>query len=325
MMVKRWLPWVIKGGLSFGLIAWVLSGIDFADAWARAQALDPLMLAASVALMVVQTALGALRWGMVVRALSARLDPLKTLGVYYIGVFFSIVLPGAVGGDAVRMWFARRSGLELHAAINSVMLERASTVYGLVLLVCLTQPILLTRVPDLPGVWVFPVLMAVATLGILVLATLDRLPVALHRWKVVRWLVHLATDTRRLFFHPGWSLGTLAVALVGHVNLSLAVYVLAVGLGIDLHVLDCLVLVPPVILVITLPISIAGWGVRESAMVTAFAFVGVSGTSSVVLSVLFGLVTMVAALPGGLVFLAMRHPIAEMEGDTAKVEQTAGS
>jgi hypothetical protein len=93
------------------------------------------------------------------------------------------------------------------------------------------------------------------------------------------------------------------VALIAHINLSLAVYVLAVGLNLDVHVLDTLVLVPPVILIMTLPISIAGWGVRETAMVTAFGFVGIDGDSAIVLSIIFGIVTMVTALPGGLVFL----------------------
>lgn len=302
-IIKRWLPWVLKGGISLGLIAWVLSKIDPAAAWQQAKGIDGGLLLLSVVLMLVQIALGAVRWALVLRALSAAFHWLQTMSVYYIGVFFSIVLPGAVGGDAVRMWFARRNGLSLATAVNSVALERAVTVFALVLLVCLCEPILVMRLPDLPGIWVFPVLLAVCVLGILTLAALDRLPQNLHRWRLVRGLALLAADTRKLFFHPGFSLATVVVALVGHVNLSLVAYVLALGLGLEVHVLDCLVLVPPVILIMTLPISIAGWGVRETAMVTAFSFVGLPASSTLVLSILFGVVTMVTALPGGLVFL----------------------
>lgn len=302
-MIKRWFPWIIKGGISFGLIAWVLSKVDMAAAWAEAKSIDPAMAVLAVVLMVFQIGLGAVRWGLVLRSLSAAFHWLQTVSVYYVGVFFSIVLPGAVGGDAVRMWFARKNGLTLGAAFNSVALERAVTVFGLVLLVCLTQPILMMRLPDLPGAWVFPMLLAVCVLGILTLATLDKLPQSLHRWRVMRGLAVLAADTRKLFFHPGYSLATLVVALIGHINLSMAVYVLAVGLGLDVHALDCLVLVPPVILIMTLPISIAGWGLRETAMVTAFGFVGIPDSSALVLSILFGIVTMLTALPGGLVFL----------------------
>ena len=302
-MIKHVLPWVLKGGLSLGLVAWVLSKVDLSTAWSRVVDMDGAMVVVAVVLMLIQTALGALRWGLVLRALAAVFRWSSTFAGYYIGVFFAIVLPGAIGGDAVRVWFARRGGLSLASSINSVMLERAVTVFALVLLVCLTEPILMARLPDLPGTWVFPLLLALGVLGILVLASLDKLPVRLHRWRVVRGLVQLAGDTRRLFFHPAWSLATVLMALAGHINLSLAVYVLAVGLGLDVHALDCLVLVPPVVLIVTLPISIAGWGVRETAMVTAFGFVGVAPDAAAVLSILFGVVTALTALPGGVVFL----------------------
>ncbi len=326
-MIKRWLPWLLKGGVSFGLIAWVLSKVDPGAAWQQAKTIDGGMLALSVLLMTLQIGLGAVRWALVLRALSAPFHWLQTLAVYYIGVFFSIVLPGAVGGDAIRMWFARRNGLTLATAVNSVALERAVTVFALVLLVCLTQPVLMLRLPDLPGAWVFPMLLAVCVLGILALAALDRLPDSLHRWRLVRGLAVLATDTRKLFFHPGYSLGTILIALFGHANLSLVAYVLAVGLGLDVHVLDCLVLVPPVILIMTLPISIAGWGVRETAMVTAFAFVGVSESSALVLSIMFGIVTMLTALPGGLVFLlagGRRMEQEELAAEDAEKAQGVG-
>ncbi|OJX70889.1 lysylphosphatidylglycerol synthase transmembrane domain-containing protein [Magnetospirillum sp. 64-120] len=321
-MIKRLLPWILKGGISVGLIAWVLSKVDLPSAWAQAKGMDLGMVLLAVVLMQLQIALGAVRWGLVLRALEAVFRWSSTFAVYYIGVFFSIVLPGAVGGDAVRMWFSRRAGLSLATAVNSVALERAMTVFALVLLVCLTQPILMARVPDLPGVWVFPMLLAICVIGILVLASMDKLPQSLRRWKLARGLVQLAGDTRKLFFHPAWSLGTLVVALVGHVNLSLAVYVLALGLGLDVHVLDTLVLVPPVILVMTLPISIAGWGVRETAMVTAFGFVGVADHSAIVLSIIFGIVTMVTALPGGLVFMLAGGK--KMEEEELAEEKAAG-
>jgi len=318
-MVKRWLPWLIKGGVSAGLIGWLLTKVDVATAWQQAKTVDPWMAILALVLMLAQVLLGAVRWGMVLRALAGLLSAARTLKVYYIGVFFSLVLPGAaVGGDAMRMWFARRAGLDLATAVNSVMLERAVTVLGLVVLVAVTQPLLLARVPDIPGAWVFPVLLVVCIAGILVLSVLDRVPVSLRRWRLVSGLATLAAATRKLFFHPGWGGGTLAVAVIGHVNLSLAAYVLALGLNLNVDVVDCLVLIPPVVLTTILPISIGGWGVREGAMVTAFGFVGVEHQSALVLSVLFAIVGMVTALPGGLVFLLSgehRPAPAELEGN----------
>ena len=71
-MIKRWLPWLLKGGVSFGLIAWVLSKVDPAAAWQQAKTIDGGMLALSVLLMTLQIGLGAVRWALVLRALSRR-------------------------------------------------------------------------------------------------------------------------------------------------------------------------------------------------------------------------------------------------------------
>ena len=99
----------------------------------------------------------------------------------------------------------------------------------------------------------------------------------------------------------------LLIALIGHVNLALLVWVLGLGLALPVTLTDCLVLVPPVVLVATLPISIAGWGAREVAMITLFGLIGIPATQATALSVLFGLSTLLIALPGGLLWLLERH------------------
>ena len=51
---------------------------------------------------------------------------------------------------------------------------------------------------------------------------------------------------------------------------------------------DALFLVLPVMLIATIPISIAGWGLRESAMVLAFSFAGLAESDGLIVSILFG-------------------------------------
>ena len=77
------------------------------------------------------------------------------------------------------------------------------------------------------------------------------------------------------------------------------------GVSIELEItwVDCMVLMPPVLLLMTIPISIAGWGVREQAMVSAFALIGISGEGALALSIMFGLVSLFMGLPGGIVWL----------------------
>jgi uncharacterized membrane protein YbhN (UPF0104 family) len=65
-----------------------------------------------------------------------------------------------------------------------------------------------------------------------------------------------------------------------------------------------LFLIPPVLLIATVPISIAGWGVRESSMIAAFAYAGLAESDGLTLSILFGAVSFIIGIVGGIVWIA---------------------
>jgi hypothetical protein len=62
-------------------------------------------------------------------------------------------------------------------------------------------------------------------------------------------------------------------------------------------------LVPPVMLITMLPISIAGWGVREATMALAFGYAGLLPNEGVNISLLYGAVTFLVGAFGGLVWV----------------------
>tara|TARA_B100000315_G_scaffold254609_1_gene296043 strand:+ start:2140 stop:3090 length:951 start_codon:yes stop_codon:yes gene_type:complete len=258
------------------------------------------------------------RWQVVLNAIHAHLPFWVAAKILYISMFFNQTLPSAIGGDAFRMFLARKAGVDLKGAINGVMLERAATVTGLIGLVVATQPFLLARIGDNPVKYAFPALAVIAVSGLIFLMLLDRLPARLQTLKLVRGLGHLAADTKKLFLSPRYAFKAISLGVLGNILISLVAYLTAQALAIEVSVLDCLVLIPPVILITTLPISIAGWGVREGAMVAAFAFVGVAEGDAFVMSILFGLINVVFALPGGLLWLLgdyKREDVAEVEAD----------
>ncbi|HIJ64071.1 MAG TPA: flippase-like domain-containing protein, partial [Rhodospirillaceae bacterium] len=229
-MIKRWGALAVKLALTGGALWYLKSRVDLDAAWAAGRNLPLWALVAAFLLQVVQVCICAGRWQLVLRAIGAWLPFLKACELFCIGNFFGQVLPGAVGGDAVRMWKTHRAGLSLSAAINSVMLERIATVFGLVLLVTALQPLLLDRIADRSGEWLFPLFTAGAVAGIAVLMGLDKMPSAIGHWRLVRGFARLAGDTRRLFLVPTSALPTLVVAILGHINLAMVVWVLARGL-----------------------------------------------------------------------------------------------
>ena len=57
-------------------------------------------------------------------------------------------------------------------------------------------------------------------------------------------------------------------------------------------------------LITMLPISFAGWGVREASMTVAFGYAGLMTAEGTVVSILFGIVTFIAGAMGGLVWVS---------------------
>ena len=306
-MWKKLANWAIKLGLTAGSLAYLLHKVDLDAAWQAGRHISLWYFAAAMGLQVMQIAICAVRWQAVLHAIGARFSFWRSAELFEIGNFFGQILPGAVGGDAIRVLATSRAGLGLVTTINSVMLERGATVYALVMLTTFAEPAIIGRLPDTPGIWIFPLLTLGATAGIVVLSLLDRLPEKWRRFRVVQGMAQLAADTRTCFYKPRNAVQIMAIALFGHINLAMVVWVLALGLGAPVTLVDCLVLVPPVILVATLPISIAGWGAREVAMVTVFGLIGVSSPQATALSVLFGIATMLVALPGGAFWLLERR------------------
>lgn len=305
MTRKQTLAFALKILVSAGLIAWLFGAkVDFGAIQDRLLQMSLPMLAAGFAVLLVQLLIGGVRWKVVTDAIGARLPLGAAVRFFYIGAFFGQVL--SVGGDAVRVYKAYRAGLGLGHAFNGVFLERAGTILALLLIVAATQPVLHGRIEaDMASTMLFAALLALAAgiAGIAVLLQFDRLPVSLDRFRVVRGLRAVAGDTRRVFLAPGPLVRLLAWGVVTHLNLTFAVYVLAQGLALEMSWLDCLALVPPVILVATLPISIGGWGVREGAMIVLLGLIGVPENDAGALSILAGLVGIAAALPGGTLWL----------------------
>lgn len=317
MLRNKWVNFGLKLAVSVALIWFLARSIDIPTAIDRIAGLSFGALATTVALFLCLIVNNTVRWALVMRAINAPIRLIEVFRILYIGMFFNQTLPSSIGGDAVRIFLVHRTGKTLETAINGILLERVVTLIGLIVLVVATQPILLSRIGDNPAKYAFPALAGLAVVGVAVLMLLDRLPLKYRRWRIIRALAQLANDTRALLLSPRYAVSGIALGVVGFALVSASAWVLGRALGIDVTLADCLVLVPPVMLITTVPISVAGWGVREGAMVAAFGFIGVAREDALLWSVLLGVLLIVASLPGGLIWLAGGYKRADVARETA--------
>lgn len=305
-MTRKWLAIAAKAAISILLIWYLLDRIDVLKVVARARTLDVFYAMLCLLVLVVQTVLVAFRWWLVAWVTEAALRLQAAFRILVIGMFFNQTLPSSVGGDAVRVWLVTREGVSLGKAINVVLCDRVLALVVLVGIIGATLPAIHARVSDEATQMALAILVGAGAAGLLgFLIAGQRIVTLLQRWRFTRSFGNLAADFHRLFTRP-LAIGPLVLSVVIHLMTVLAVMLLAWGLDMQVSFLDGLMIVPTVLLLTTLPISVAGWGVREGAMVAGFGLVGVAPDGALALSVLFGLAMVVMALPGGGVWLVAR-------------------
>jgi uncharacterized protein (TIRG00374 family) len=300
---KKRVAFAIKAAVTLGLVWLVLSGVDIGAALDRMAGLSPVAAIMAVALLMLHCFVAGWRWRLIMRLFGPALPLGNSIRLFFEGYFFNNALPSTIGGDGVRIFRATRFGLPLAASVNGVLLDRVTGLTGLFILVAVGQPLLYAHVEDTATRLAFAAILLAGIAGIAAMILARRIPERLLPAPLRDPVHKLSEATRAAYLHPAVSLPVLGLSVVVHGLIVLSVYVIAVGLGLDVGLFESLVLVPAVILLSTVPISIGGWGLREGLMVVALGLAGIPADAALSVSILFGLAQIVAGLPGGVLWL----------------------
>jgi uncharacterized membrane protein YbhN (UPF0104 family) len=246
----------------------------------------------------------ALRWHLILSFASPSPGPVALLKIVFVGLFFSQVLPTGVGGDAVRAWRCSKLGIGLGATIRSILLDRAWGCAVLVILYIAVLPGLLQVLPQAQERAGVVAVLAAAIAALLTLVSLDYLPRPLLGLRAIAPLAELSREGRRLFMHPGLCGAVLGLSILT-IGLTVVTFkFIGDSIGSRLSLGIWAMVVPPITLIQLLPLSLAGWGVREAALVVALGSFGVQPEAALAISILLGLCAILAGLPGGLIWLS---------------------
>lgn len=266
------------------------------------QAAVPL-LAAALAALFTANLIVALRWHLILAAEAPSPGPATLLKIVLVGLFFNQVLPTGVGGDAVRIWRCGKLGISLGPAVRSILLDRACGYLVLIIVYAASLPSLLGVLADAQQRGVVVAVLGAGLLGLVALFLLDYLPRPLLRLRLIALLAELSRESRRLFTHPARCSAVLGLSAFTIGLTIVAFKLVADGVGSRLSLGSWIMIVPPVTLIQLLPISLAGWGVREVVLVVALASFGVPAEAALATSVLLGICLILIGLPGGLIWL----------------------
>ena len=314
--MRRTLLFLTKAATSILLLYFSLRWVNVGALTERLGRLESGWIALALLLLMIQVALLAARWREIAAACGTNLAFGAALQFSFIATFFNQVLPSTIGGDGARIWFLARKGAGWAIATYSVLIDRIVGVFVLALIVIACLPWTFELIHD-PIARVILLMIGCGAVGgtsiFLLIGThfrqwLDR-PLARHLSAASRVAASLCGSRRA-------SSVIFAYSVAIHLLTIAAAWCCIKAIAAPVGFAQVLILLPPVLLISTIPISIAGWGVRESSMIAAFAYAGLAESDGLTLSILFGATIFVVGLAGGIVWIVSGlriGPIAQVD------------
>ncbi len=291
----------IQVGASIAVLAGTLTFVDREQIWRSLRHVQPGWLVVTLAVFLAQFLVMAARWWLFARRLSAPLSYSRALSEYFLASFLNQVLPFGVLGDVTRAVRHTRASLNDASpgvgnarVVLAIVLERAAGQLGLWLVVAAILPTWWVAGKSLPGHSLAVGILA----GAVALALAVVVGIAWRRRKAAPEMKRLMAEGWRAMFAPAPLATHLPLSLLlvaGHI---LAFVAIAQGMGLSLPFALAARVVPLVLVTTTLPLFLAGWGVREATIAGLYHLAGLRGAEGVTIALVYGGLSLLASTPG---------------------------
>jgi uncharacterized membrane protein YbhN (UPF0104 family) len=280
--------------LTLAVLVWRLGTGPFLDGL---RTVDGGALTAAAGIAVLTTVSYAWRWKLVAGGLGVDLSLPVAVAAYYRSLFLNAALPGGIVGDVHRGASHGRNVHDVGRALRSVAWERFA---GQLVQVLLTVIVLLALPSPVHSVVPLVAIPVVAAVFCVVLVARAHPDATRSAW--ARLLSGAASDIRDgLLAHRAWLGIALASALGvgGHVATFL---IAARAAGKPASPAQMFPIAVIVMAAMMLP-SVGGWGPREGVAAWVFGAAGLGAQRGVATAVVFGVMVLVASLPGAAVLV----------------------
>lgn len=316
--MRRILLSTIKILISAGLLYLALRKVNLSELGSRIDVASLGWIGMAIAVTFLQIFVGVLRWREISAECGAPLATKQAMRFNLIGTFFNQTLPSSIGGDAVRLWLVARSGAGWRAATYSIFVDRAIGLIALAVIIVASLPWSYSLIRDSHGRSALLFVDFAALAGGMGFLVLGRLPWPwLKRWWGTHHLYACSVIANRVIFSRERGPKVVVLSLLVHVLAVVIAWCVVQSIAAPVVFSQIFQLVPPVMLITMLPISIAGWGVREATMGLAFGYAGLAANEGVNISLLFGAVSFIVGAFGGLVWVFSAEKAAQ---GTAPIE-----
>jgi uncharacterized protein (TIRG00374 family) len=297
---------LIRFGLSGVLLWFIFSKIDTKKMLGIVSQANWGILAVAFLLFIFLNLVIMGRWMILMRAVDLTIPFFKSVRYYFFGLFGNLFLPGAIGGDIIKVVGLCRDNDQKAKVVASVILDRMSGFCSIVIVAVTTFVFVYRFIPDIS------LLISVGILaGVSLLTAIFLLHEKFYSFvcgifngfpKIKDALMKLHYDLALLKQKPMEGVKAIAIGMSTQLILASVFYLVGRSLNQDIPLFYFIIFVPLICVAAAFP-SIGGLGVREAGAAYLFAKVGVDTSVSVSISLINFLFMVLIGLLGGLFFM----------------------
>lgn len=302
--------------ISIGLIGYLLTSVDLRALTDSIGEANLWVLLATILLVWISWSVAAARWYMLLRASGWPISLLESWVITQSARFYGFLTPGQIGSEVVR--WARLSAKDRGNAVDvglSLIFDRLT---GFVALVMFAMVAML----NYPSALITPVsrlaigglLVGMLAFMVVIVAQVERMlpPRLVYRWEeLAASVTSRSRPLKQIIDAIGVYRGkfvaillALALSIIYHVLNIFVNQLVATSLNLQLSFLQMTMLYAAATVLVMLPVSIAGIGVREMTYAQALIDMGFGGPAIVAMPLLvFGITAVATILLGGLLEL----------------------
>jgi uncharacterized membrane protein YbhN (UPF0104 family) len=300
-----WLNLMLRVAATGGLMAYAVRDVKWSDLGGHLRHANWKWWVAGLAASVMVQVIAGVRWAALARPLGFDRPRRFFIWRFFEGMFFSLCLPSSIGGDVIKAYRVGDTTSRRLLAGCSVLADRLT---GLSALGVLAGTALAASKYGLGLASALGVAVALLA-GVLLafwlgLQSIDRIMNLLpesHRARA--FLAQLLPYQQR----PQLILQAVGWSLIVQMGGAVVVALMARTLQVELPLVVWFSVVPLVALLMVLPVSIGGFGMRENAMANLLGKYAVSKDQAIAVALLWGLGTILTGLVGGVLFLLDRR------------------
>jgi uncharacterized protein (TIRG00374 family) len=307
---KDFFVFTLKLVFSASVLAFILiSKTSFRDIFATIKAANHLLLGISFSLHALGLVISAIRWQILIKA-QEDWAPISFLAKsYLVGSFFNLFLPTRIGGDVVRIWNGSRYSKSLLKSSAIVLVERLSGVLVLFLFAFCASLIRLDMAQRFPVIWA-SLILSLFGLSLLALFLTPVADIILGKLPekgplgTIKQKIRQFRETILFYRKRKEALGKAFFwAALLQINVIIHYYLIGEALHLNIALLDYFIFIPIVHIILLIPITINGLGLREGAYLEIFRYYGISSAAAISFSWIDLAFMLIVGLLGGIIYV----------------------